>query len=269
MKKRFGKYLFLLVALTMTFAVFTGCNKEEAKQENGQNEQNTVVETEQKNETEQQEETTHENKTDGLSLQERQRQNTELFGIPQRGDDYVVTDLTDTEDPSVVGKLEELNFYYGLEGYHLIGKGEAGSRFQVHSKFGEALVIDKIEVNDGVADLVFKKAKPGDPFAYEKFDILILTEFSQYEVSFNDGTTLSHLGELHAELALVERDAILLEKLDGNRIKVGEGGNVRDEIFALTDDAAAALETIEVNTHVEYVVSQIDDTIYAIREFKK
>lgn len=267
MKKIITLLLTLLVALTLA----VGCS---------QNEKNS--------------ETTFNVNTDNSvgKTKESKDVSTELFGIPQRTDDYFIEDLSDPTNPDTAYVLEEqMGDVFGIEGYTVLGAGEPGSSFYIYAKNGKGLIIKSIDYENENYTIVLQEVEQGTPLSYDKLSIVSQKPFKTQVVKYEDGTKLRDIDELASEVGLGKyegsyigltegKQVIIVPDLDSSQYEVIEGGKkvrilsnsatmATDIYDVASTDIYEQLKEMQVNDYVEYMYGQENNTIYSIRIAEK
>ena len=241
MKKTIALLLTLLLVLTMA----VGCSQDNKKTETTANE---TTETTNKN-------------SDKKAV-------SDLFGIPQETDDYLLWDITDTNNPDTAYFLEQLDEVFGIEGYRLSGEGKEGSNFCIYASENEAFVFKSIDNIDGKFIIVLSKVKPGTQYAQEKAYLIVKKPFTSYSVKYEDGTDVKNIDILADEAALLKNKGAF-QKAEGNQIEIIPEGATLAYTYTLDGVPANALEGLKKNDVVEYMSGQANDKVYSIRKATK
>lgn len=257
MKKIIPIFLILLFILIM--AVSCGQNKETV--DTSENINANVESTVNNEDTE--------NKEESQNIKEDDK-STELFGVPQKAEDYYILDLSDPENEYFVeeygGRL------FGMEGFLIIGaesaEGEymAGSGFFIWARDG-AFVIKEINYSDKTYYITLDKVEKGTPQSQEMLYILAQKPFKKQVIKYADGRDLLNIMLLDKQVGLY-KDKAEFQKVDieNNTIDIIPAGSTLVKTFTMVDVSPESLEGLQKGDIVEVMRGTYQNTIYAIRK---
>lgn len=255
------KVISMLLVLLLMLVAITGCGQNKGNNEVSGNTDTNVENTVDNGNTANEKKPQNTQKNDG---------NTELFGIPQKTEEYTIRDLSDPQNEYIVernnGKI------FGMEGFLITGKeikeGEyaEGSGFFIWAQNG-AFVIKGINYIDEVYHITLEKVEKGTPQSHKMLYILAKKPFKGQFIRYTDGKDLLNLTLLDKEVGL-ERVQGEFQKVDlkNNTIDIIPPGSTLVKTYTMVNVPPEMLEGLQKDDVIEYMRGDYNDTVYAVRK---
>jgi predicted small lipoprotein YifL len=196
--------------------------------------------------------------------------NTELFGIPQRTEDYLIEDFSDPVGAYTLEYNKDL--VVGMEGYLVIGEElkegdyyKEGTNFFFWARPGKAVVIKGITYNDESYLITLEEVEKGTPQSHEMLNIVCKKPFKKEFIQYTDGTYSQNLTVLDKEVGLQRRKGEFQEvNLKNNTIVIIPSTATIPYTYTLVDVDPKTLEGLQKGDEIEYMYGNYNDTVHAV-----
>lgn len=196
--------------------------------------------------------------------------NTELFGIPQRTEDYLIDDFSDPVGAYTLEYNKDL--VIGMEGYLVIGEElkegdyyKEGTNFFFWAKPGKAVVIKGITYNDESYLITLEEVEKGTPQSHEMLSIVCKKPFKDKFIKYTDGTDSRNITALNKEVGLQRCKGEFQEvNLKNNTIVIIPSTATIPYTYTLADVDPKTLEGLQKDEEIEYMFSGYTNTVYAV-----
>lgn len=195
---------------------------------------------------------------------------SKLFGIPQRTEDYLIEDFSDSEGAYTLEYNKDK--VIGMEGYLVIGENakegeyyQEGTGFFFWARPGKAVIIKEITYSDEDYHITLEEVEIGTPQSHEMLSIVCQKIFKDKFIKYTDGTDSQNITELNKEVGL-ERLSGEFQKvdLDKNTIEIIPSTASIPYTYTLVNVAPESLEGLQKGDEIEYMHGDKNDTIYAV-----
>jgi len=257
------KVISLLLVLLFIVAMVAGCGQNKKTNEiSGDATANETVNTTDNNESK--------DSSESKNTTTANNADTELFGIPQRTEDYLIEDFS---DPVGAYTLEyNKDKVIGMEGYLVIGEElkegdyyKEGTNFFFWARPGKAVVIKGITYNDESYLITLEEVEKGTPQSHEMLSIVCKKPFKKEFIQYTDGTYSQNLTILNREFGL-ERVSGEFQKvdLDKNTIEIIPSTASIPYTYTLVNVSPESLEGLQKGDEIEYMRGNYNDTVHAV-----
>lgn len=257
------KIISLLLVLLFIVAMVAGCGQNKKTNEtSGDATANETVNTTDNNESK--------DSSESKNTTTANNADTELFGIPQKTDEYIIKDFSTPEGKYTLERYKDR--VIGMEGYLVIGENakegeyyQEGTGFFFWARPGKAIIIKEITYSDEDYHITLEEVEKGTPQSHEMLNIVCQKIFKDKFIKYTDGTDSRNITALNKEVGLQRCKGEFQEvNLKNNTIVIIPSTATIPYTYTLADVDPKTLEGLQKDEEIEYMFSGYTNTVYAV-----